>query len=197
MIERIGLKWAGIAIAVLFWPLEAALHAFVFGKGAFAGNLFPADADELWMRSLISAAFIAFGLIGQRRLADLREFQQRIQIKRSRLQQIIDSAYDAYVAIDGQGHIIGWNRSAEKMFGWPVGEVMGRPLTGILIPERYRKAHSKGIRRYMDTGIGPKLYRPVQMEALHRDGSEFGIEMVITPLKHDGSQEFFAFIRKR
>jgi len=41
------------------------------------------------------------------------------------------------------------------------------------------------------------LYKPVRTRALHQDGFEFSIEMVVTPIKSDGSEEFFAFIREQ
>jgi len=183
--------------AVLFWPLEAGMHAFVFSQGTFLQNLIPAEADEWWMRSIISLAFILFGVFGQRYVDEQKDFQKRIQAKRNRLQQVIDSAYDAYVAIDQEGVVIGWNRSAEHMFGWSVGEAMGKSLTEMIIPERYQAAHQKGMKRYGETSVGPWLYKPVITEALHRDGHELSIEMVVAPLMHQGDQEFFAFIRKK
>ncbi len=197
MIERIGLIWIAVAVAVLFWPLEAAMHAFAFAKGSFLENLLPSDPDELWMRSLISITFIMFGVFGQRHINEHRTFQERIQTKRLRLQQMIDSAYDAYVAIDAQGKIIDWNRSSEKIFGWPVNEAMGRSLIDMLIPEEMRAAHRKGLQRYLESSVGPWLYKPVSTRALHRDGSSIPIELVVTPLKHGESQDFFAFIRKQ
>jgi len=197
MIERIGFRWMGVLLALSFWPLEAAMHTYVFSRGDFLGNLFPADADELWMRGLISAAFIVFGLLGEKRLHDIEAFQSRIQAKRMRLQQILDSAYDAYVAIDSHGQVIAWNRSAEKMFGWPVGEAMGQSLAELIIPEDMRSSHVRGMQRYLESSVGPWLYRPVRTQAVRRDGSMLDVELVITPLSYDGRLEFFAFMRER
>lgn len=197
MIERVGLKRIGIFFAVMYWPLEAGMHAFVFSKGTFLQNLLPTEPDELWMRCLISIAFILFGVYGQRHVDEQKALQQRIQINRNRLQQVIDSAYDAYVAINKQGEVIGWNRSAEVMFGWAVGEALGKTVTGLIIPERYHVSHEKGMKRYLASSVGPWLYKPVVTEARHRDGKEFTIEMVVSPLVHNGDQEFFAFIRKQ
>ena len=197
MIERVGLRRIGIFFAVMYWPLEAGMHTFVFSNGTFLQNLLPTEADELWMRSLISLAFILFGIYGQRHVDELKSMQENIQLNRNRLQQVIDSAYDAYVAINKQGEVIGWNRSAEVMFGWPVGEALGKSLTGIIIPKRYHLPHQKGMKRYLDSSVGPWLYKPVVTEACHRDGHEFTIEMVVSPLVHNGDQEFFAFIRKQ
>jgi len=197
VIERVGLKRIGIFFAVMYWPLEAGMHAFVFSKGAFLENLLPAEANELWMRGLISLAFILFGIYGQRHVDEQKALHERIEINRNRLQQVIDSAYDAYVAINEHGEVIGWNRSAERMFGWPVGKALGKSLTALIIPEKYHVPHQKGMKRYLESSVGPWLYKPVVTEACHRDGREFTIEMVVSPLVHNGDQEFFAFIRKQ
>jgi len=41
--------WCGIALSILFWILESALHAFVFDHGSFAGQLLSPEQHELRM----------------------------------------------------------------------------------------------------------------------------------------------------
>jgi len=197
MLQRIGLVGLGIIIAVLYWPAEAVVHAFLFGGGDFLSSLFSADPNEIWMRTIISMSFIGFGWLAQRGVNQQHVFQKRLHEERDRLHKIIDNAYDAYVGMDAEGRITGWNRSAEVLFGWPMNEVMGQPLAEIIIPERARDAHYKGLQRYRDTSVGLWLYKPVYTQAMHRDGSEFVVEMVVTPLQSGDGQEFFAFIRKK
>ena len=43
MFQRVGFSGLGIAVAVLFWPAEALLHAFIFGDESFFDNLFSGD----------------------------------------------------------------------------------------------------------------------------------------------------------
>jgi len=196
MIQRYGLTVLGVVVGLLFWPLEALIHTFIFDKGDFVANLFINDSDELWMRTLISLAFIAFGWLGQRSLRELQILQDRLILKRDRLSQIIDLTYDAYVSIDDQGKVIGWNRSAEKMFGWRRYDVMGKEVASLIIPESMRAAQRQGMQRYRESGIATKLYKPLRLRACHRDGTEFEVSTVITPLRSGDRQEYFAFIRK-
>jgi len=186
----------GAVVGLLFWPFEALLHDFVFDKGDFISNLFSHDPDELWMRSLISLSFVVFGWLAQHRLYELHKFQDRLVLKRNRLSQIIDSTYDAYVAVDQDSSIVGWNRSAEKMFGWTRQDVIGRDMVELIVPESMRNAHRAGMKQYCETGIATMLYRPVRVKALHRDGSEFDVETVVTPLRSGDHQEFFSFMRR-
>jgi len=198
MLQRIklgGLGGLGILVAALFWVVEALLHAFVFGGESFLDNLFFSDSNENWMRLLISVAVIAFGFYAQKAVDQQEELQGEIRKKGARLQKVIDGCYDAYVSMDQEGQIIDWNRSAEVLFGWPRHKVIGESME-IIIPERLRESHRKGMARYKETNIGSFLYKPVSTQALHRDGFEFPIEIVVTPLKSDGPLEYFAFIRE-
>jgi PAS domain S-box-containing protein len=197
MLQRWGLASLGIIIAVLYWPVESMIHAFLLGGKSFLSSLFSTDPNEIWMRTIISVAFVGFGLLAQRGINQQRVFQERLYGERDRLHKIIDNTYDAYVGMDEEGRITGWNRSAETLFGWQMNEAMGQPLAEIIIPERQREAHYKGLKHYKESSVGPWLYKPVYTQAIHRDGSEFVIEMVVTPLQSDDGQEFFAFIRKK
>lgn len=192
-----GLIGWGIIVAILYWPVEAMIDAFLFGSRGFLDSLFGDDLHEVWMRSMISIAFIGFGWLAQRGVNQQQVFQQQLYAERDRLHRIIDSSYDAYVSMDDKGMITGWNRSAEELFGWHMNEVIGQALADIIIPERKREAHNKGLKCYNENSLGPWLYKPVYTQAIHRDGSEIVIEMVVTPLKSGDVQEFFAFIRNK
>jgi len=193
--QRTGMIRVGILLAIVYWPIEAFVHAILFSEGSFVGNLIYPDAHELWMRMLISVIFIAFGWYAQRGLDRQHLLQHQLYKKRERLQEMIDRCYDAYVSMDSEGKVTGWNRSAEEMFGWPRQNIIGQRME-LLMPESMRAAHRKGMQVYQEQNIGSWLYKPMRTTGLHRDGSEFPVDMVVTPLNSDGEVEFFAFIRK-
>jgi PAS domain S-box-containing protein len=112
-----------------------------------------------------------------------------------RLQSIIDTALDAVVQMDAHGTVRGWNQQAEHIFGWEVSEVRGRLLHDVIIPERFREAHLRGLKHFLATGEGSVLNRRIEVTGLHRDGHEFAIELAITPNRLLDSIEFSAFIR--
>ena len=120
--------------------------------------------------------------------------EQALKESKDRVGQIIDSAREAFVSIDQAGDITAWNKAAEGMFGRPAAKVMGTPLAEVVIPERYRDAHKRGIERFLRTGKGPMLNSRVELLALHRDGTEFPVELSITALKVRGGFSFHAFI---
>ena len=120
--------------------------------------------------------------------------EHALKESKDRVGQIIDGAREAFVSMDQTGSITAWNKAAEGMFGWPTAKVMGKPLAGVVIPERYRDAHNRGLERFLRTGKGPMLNSRVELLALHRDGSEFPVELSITAVRVRGGFSFHAFI---
>ena len=108
---------------------------------------------------------------------------------------ILNSSLDAIVSMDAGGLVVEWNPAAEKMFGRPAAEVIGRPLADLIIPERLRAAHNRGLAHYLATGEGPVLNKRIEMPALRADGGEFPIELSITRVAGLEPPRFSGFIR--
>jgi two-component system, sensor histidine kinase and response regulator len=124
----------------------------------------------------------------------LRQAKHLAEENETRTRLIVDAAYDAYVAMDANGLIIDWNRQAELIFGWPRGEAIARPLHELIISPSYRAAHVAGVLHFLTTGEGPLLNRRVEVPALRRDGSEFPVEMTISPIRYGNEWIFSAFL---
>jgi PAS domain S-box-containing protein len=109
--------------------------------------------------------------------------------------RVSEAAGDAFVSMDEDGVINGWNHAAEAILGWPAGEVMGRRLAETIVPARYRDAHLAGIRRFLTHGEGPLLGRRLDLVALHHDGHEIPVELGIWAVNEpDGRWSFNAFV---
>ena len=127
-------------------------------------------------------------------ITERHKAEQALEVSDRRVRIIIENAYDAYVAMDREGAIVDWNPQAERTFGWPRQEAIGRSLSDTIIPPRFRQHHLNGLVHYLHTGEGPVLNRRIEMPALHRDGSEFPIEMTISAMRIEESVIFSAFI---
>jgi two-component system, LuxR family, sensor kinase FixL len=112
-----------------------------------------------------------------------------------RIRLVLDSSLDAVVTIDEQGRVTGWNPQSTTTFGWTREETIGRDLADLVIPERYRAAHRRGLSHFLATGEGPLLNRRLELAATRRDGVEIPIELTISPLPLPDRYEFSAFIR--
>jgi PAS domain S-box-containing protein len=113
----------------------------------------------------------------------------------SGLQSVLDTALDAVIVMDLDGCIRGWNGHAAECFGWTSDEAIGRGLSKLIIPAQHRDAHEKGLRRYLETGVGPVLNRHIEISGLHRDGREFPVELSIAEADQFGGRLFIGFIR--
>jgi PAS domain S-box-containing protein len=109
--------------------------------------------------------------------------------------QIVETAFDAFIGIDSKGVIVDWNSRAEATFGWSRREAIGQTVSDLIIPERYRKAHEEGLRRYFATGEGPVLNKRVEITGLHKGGHELPVELMISPIKWRKTCMFAAFVR--
>lgn len=112
--------------------------------------------------------------------------------KRNRL--IIESALNAIVIMDSFGIITHWNHHAETMFNWPREEAIGQRVDELIIPQRFRTAHRKGLELFLFSGEGPILNRVIEHTAMRRDGSEFPVELSVSPLKLGNTYIFSGFI---
>lgn len=112
-----------------------------------------------------------------------------------RTQRIIESSHEAFVCVDQQSVITDWNSEASRIFGWTRGEVIGRPLTSLIIPERLRSAHHQGMARFLESGQGPVINQRVELPALRKDGSELIVEITISTSGSGAQREFSAFMR--
>lgn len=126
--------------------------------------------------------------------AALSEAKDHAEANQRRARLIVDTAYDAYVAMNADGAIIDWNRQAEAAFGWPRQQVLGRPLHEVIIPPKHRAAHVNGLQRFLATGEGSVLNRRIEVTALHRDGIEFPVELTIAPIRLGSEWVFSAFL---
>lgn len=123
-----------------------------------------------------------------------QQFQEALIESESRTRLIIESSLNAIVIMDSYGIITDWNHRAERMFGWEAHEAIGQRLDGLIIPERFRNAHRMGLKTFLQTGIGRMLNTQVEQPALRRDGTEFPVELSVSPLKLGNAYIFSGFI---
>jgi PAS domain S-box-containing protein len=109
----------------------------------------------------------------------LAEQHGQLQASEALKSAIVDHALAALISTDGHGCIVEFNPAAEAMFGRRRADVMGLPVSHVVMPERYRAAHEAGIRRMESGGESRVLGKRMELHALRADGSEFPIEMVL------------------
>ncbi|GHA80830.1 PAS domain S-box protein [Cognatilysobacter bugurensis] len=127
-------------------------------------------------------------------LTERKRAEARLRDSEQRLRSVLEHSYDAFVSVDERGAIVEWNRAAEATFGWRRSEVLGKPMAEVMVPPRLREAHRTGMARFMRSGQGTILDQRLQLPALHRNGSEFPVEMTISVVDLGTTRVFHAFL---
>src|SRR3546814_6588179 len=83
---------------------------------------------------------------------------------------------------------------AERTFGWTRSEAIGRGVDETIVPPAHRQAHRAGLARFLAGGEAAALDRRMELQALHRSGREFPVELAIVALATDRGKVFSAFI---
>lgn len=111
-----------------------------------------------------------------------------------RIRAITETAMDAIVSADSLGNIIYFNRAAERIFGYSSAEASGRPLT-LLMPERYRAAHQKGMERFFATGESRVVGTSVELAGRRKNGTEFPLSLSLSAWEAGGDAFFTGILR--
>jgi PAS domain S-box-containing protein len=151
----------------------------------------------LWMAISLVVGFTAQGLVRKVRehAAETARRGRALVESEERQRLILETAGEAFVSMDAEGSISGWNASAERIFGWSREEAIGRQLVETIVPPAAREDHSRGLEHFLRTGEGPLLGKTVEQIALHRDGHEIPVELTISPLRVGEGYVFNSFIR--
>jgi PAS domain S-box-containing protein len=107
---------------------------------------------------------------------------------------LLESIPDAIAAVDEEGTIIQVNSQAEQMFGYSHQELIGQKIE-MLVPERYRPHHHTHRAHF---GEKPKIRRMgagLDLYGLRRDGSEFPVEISLSPVKSTHGMLILSAIR--
>jgi PAS domain S-box-containing protein len=106
---------------------------------------------------------------------------QRDAVK-SRFKDVLESVPDGIVMVDRAGTIVLTNRQAERLFGYDSGELQGRPVE-TLLPAASRAAHVDHRSGFFSHPGHRAMGRGIELFGLRKDGSEFPVEISLSPIQ--------------
>lgn len=106
---------------------------------------------------------------------------------------IVDATPYGMLIIDENGKIIVANRYIARVFGYSQEELLGAPAE-LLVPERYRAAHLGQRSQYAEAPRERSMGMNRDVTGRHKDGSEFAVEIGLSPVQWDGKTAVLAAV---
>lgn len=148
--------------------------------------------DSIWIIALAAVPSFLFGF-GLRR--SRLKLEDKANIKAEQMEATVSASLDGIIIIDSDGKIVEFSDAAERIFGYKKADILGRNMAEIIVPERYRDAHNKGMERMRATGKANILGQRIEIEATRANGEEFMTELAISRSRSSSGDIFIAYIR--
>lgn len=121
--------------------------------------------------------------------------QAEAALQAQQLEATVSASLDGIIIIDSDGNIVEFSESAERIFGHKKDDIVGKLMSEIIVPQRYRDAHDAGMARMRNTGKANILGQRIEIEALRANGEEFMSELAISRSRSSSGEIFIAYIR--
>ncbi|MGA1867838.1 MAG: PAS domain-containing protein [bacterium] len=172
------LIYFGIGVGILFWFLEAAIHAFIFYHGNFIAEVFTPDGHEIWMRSLIVFLFVSFGIYAQSIVNSRKEAQEKAELASIQLNQIFKTVADGICMIDRFFRIVRVSQTFLNLFELSEDEVIGKDCYKV-IPCSFCETPRCSLTQIWRDG---KKRVEWSMQRKCKDGEKLSLNVVATPV---------------
>jgi PAS domain S-box-containing protein len=193
--------WAGLYAFYFFGAGPALVHLAYIGAayGVVLALQEPPSPAIRWLLA-VGTPLVA-GMLISRMLDRLRaergesnERARELRDSEARTRLVLDSAPDAFVTLDAEGVIRGWNRAAERLFGWTAEEAIGQSMRTLVTPPEFRDRHDTR-RQALVESSGPAAPAHFEVELMRRDGTRFPAESTVSKVDVRGEILLSGFIR--
>ncbi len=157
------------------------------------------DGSRFWANVVISALRNDAGeLTGfaevVRDMTERRAGEDALREAEERMRSVVNHVIDGIITIDERGIVESFNPAAEKIFGYPAVEVVGRNVK-MLMPEPYHSGHDGYLTNYYRTHQPKIIGIGREVEGLRSDGSTFPMELAVSEFHLAGRRFFTGIVR--
>jgi PAS domain S-box-containing protein len=155
------------------------------------------DGTEFPIEIMLSPLESAEGILVTAAIRDIsrrRAAEEHMAQMEARYRGLLEAAPDAMVVVNQAGAIVLLNVQAEKQFGYQRDELVGQPVTNI-IPEGFAERLIADDLRSAADALAQQIGTGIELSAHRKDGTEFPIEIMLSPLESAGGILVTAAIR--
>jgi PAS domain S-box-containing protein len=143
------------------------------------------DGTEFPIEIMLSPLESAEGILVTAAIRDIsvrRAAEEHLAQMEGRYRGLLEAAPDAMVVVDQRGEIVLLNLQAEKQFGYRRDELVGQPVTNIIPTGFAERIIADDLRSAADA-LAQQIGTGIELVALRKDGTEFPIEIMLSPLE--------------
>src|SRR6202453_2135468 len=143
------------------------------------------DGTEFPIELMLSPLESAEGILVTAAIRDIsvrKEAEKHLARMEGRYRGLLEAAPDAMVVVNQKGDIVLLNVQAEKQFGYRRDELVGQKVKNI-IPEGFAERLIADEKRSVEDALAQQIGTGIELTGLRKNGSEFPIEIMLSPLE--------------
>jgi len=181
--------YGGLGPGVLATTISmvASMYFFLPPEGLTVGDV----SDQLSLGVFVTTGLVISWINHRLHIAEegQRAVAATANARAERLDAILNTTTDGIIVINAKGIIEAFNRGAERLFGYPESEVVGRNVS-VLMPSPQHEEHDKYLERYLQTGEARIIGIGREVTGRRRDGTLFPVQLSVGEMRIGGERKF-------
>ncbi|MGD0540737.1 MAG: PAS domain S-box protein, partial [Tepidisphaeraceae bacterium] len=130
----------------------------------------------------------------ERDITHRKQYEQTLRDSDAKHRAIFEAAVDGIITIDEHGTVESINAAAERLFGYPAEEVIGRNVK-MFMPEPYHSQHNQYMANYLRTGQAKIIGIGREVRGRRKDGSTFPLDLAVSETRPGTRRVFTGIVR--